>query len=463
MRVRWANRLLPVVLAGLAVALSGAGSRIVAEPGVQADAGVEVVLPSLETRRLCGVNAAYVALRLLGDEIRFGEVVDAFPQVEARGVTLQEVGEFLKHRGVAVKLARMSEAELARRAGQLGIFLLPGDEMSHMVVKRVVAGGVVQTLDPPGPLVGHGPGSHDRRRRAVLLVGDGNGSGVGFARLPVMAVGLGLLAAGSGLLWWNRMAAARISLLLTGTLLVAGCGGGQSGVHVPEPLFDAGALEVAAGGVELGHRFRIENLGDRPLRILEVVGSCGCLRLEAPAMIPSQSSGNVAAALRLTRADIDPKAYRIAVRTDDPVSPLVTLEFRARAKPSPYAVPGRMVIGSASAEGEPLRCRIHFPSRMAVRRFIDGVMVVPSGCGVTARTENPTRQARIGGLADGLFMYSAELVLEGGHIPDCREVQIRFVDGRTLSVHVERADDSTLAGDAQFSVSRARQQGNTNP
>ncbi len=225
---------------------------------------VDVLLPSLESRLLCGVNTTYLALRLCGKPVVYGELIDRFPGVENRGMTLTEIQTLLADNGVESQLSWQSERELLKAPGSLAIVLIPGGEIAHVVLKRASLGGGLEIFDPPRPLLRKRADHAQDVSMASLFIPTKEQAATSNQRrfLDWRNVGYISLAAGLLMLGWsrrkvNRASAHQCLILMSVVGILSGCRqSAEPSAHVIQSDFDAGAVLVPPEGLKVDHEFR---------------------------------------------------------------------------------------------------------------------------------------------------------------------------------------------------------------
>jgi hypothetical protein len=98
-------------------------------------------------------------------------------------------------------------------------------------------------------------------------------------------------------------------------------------VNCPERSVDFGNV---VGGHVLVHRFRIENLGRKPLKILEVRVGCHCTRVDPFGQSWVAPGGSTELTVRFTpERNQGVQRQAVVVRFDDPKCPQLVLRLRA--------------------------------------------------------------------------------------------------------------------------------------
>lgn len=121
--------------------------------------------------------------------------------------------------------------------------------------------------------------------------------------------------------------------LLFFLLTLAGCQESGHGVRAPRAGFQA--TKIDAGRVRPGEQvnvtFPIENLGDLPLRVFKMHGSCGVQATISPNPIPPGTSGLV----RVSAPGSDEEGVQlssVSVYANDPRQPHTDISIRAEVR-----------------------------------------------------------------------------------------------------------------------------------
>jgi hypothetical protein len=114
--------------------------------------------------------------------------------------------------------------------------------------------------------------------------------------------------------------------------LLAGCQSRPPGPAVAFPVTQQDLGSVPGGGTATA-RFLVRNEGSQPLRILSVVGSCGCLTPRYPNTLPPGGEGEIEIGFRPLPLWNGHVQKTIKVRTDDPRRPEAELLLLANIVP----------------------------------------------------------------------------------------------------------------------------------
>jgi hypothetical protein len=104
-----------------------------------------------QNSRLCGVRAIYLTQLFLADETRnLQNILVSFPNVKREGISLNDVTLYLRQKGYCVIPRKMSDKDIFDNDGHaVYIVLVENSNGSHVVVKRKVDAGTLQTIDFP--------------------------------------------------------------------------------------------------------------------------------------------------------------------------------------------------------------------------------------------------------------------------------------------------------------------------
>ncbi len=100
---------------------------------------------------LCGINCLYVALRLWGDDkYSFEQLVSFFPNSQEKGTSLAQLRLFLEKEGYHCKITKFSDEKLRKSDEKTLVFyLIERSNEAHIILKKRVASGSIQLIDPP--------------------------------------------------------------------------------------------------------------------------------------------------------------------------------------------------------------------------------------------------------------------------------------------------------------------------
>lgn len=117
-------------------------------------------------------------------------------------------------------------------------------------------------------------------------------------------------------------------------------------------IFDRSSIEAELRPV-ISEEFYFRNEGNEPVRILELVPSCGCLKPTAvPSEIPPGETGRITIPVRTANEPAGNREYLVTVRYEDPNPREVTLTWKVQLPQKKILVEPRvlMVIGDVSSE-----------------------------------------------------------------------------------------------------------------
>jgi hypothetical protein len=98
---------------------------------------------------LCGVNSAYIVCKELEvNNFKYKNILSHFPEVHKRGVSLGQLKEFFQKKGLNTDLTWRSEEQIAQEGTNVfALVLYKGKPMSHIVCKRALGDGRIQSFD----------------------------------------------------------------------------------------------------------------------------------------------------------------------------------------------------------------------------------------------------------------------------------------------------------------------------
>ena len=135
-------------------------------------------------------------------------------------------------------------------------------------------------------------------------------------------------------------------LVAISALPLSGCSSsGRTGYGSPPHSFDAGGI-VVERTTTIGHSFRLQNTGNRVLKILRVEKSCGCLE----AAITPQELGPWQAARLALSVQVTPsyseRTVGCVVKTDDPINGSVSYSLAFKTFPRVQFRPTALSLGT---------------------------------------------------------------------------------------------------------------------
>lgn len=155
---------------------------------------------------------------------------------------------------------------------------------------------------------------------------------------------------------------------------------------------------VKAGRINAGEkkvlRFRMRNVGPRPLKIRSVEGDCGCLTAEYPRQLAAGAKAEIKAHLEALPLWAGPTHRGLTVITDDPVQPRLRLRVSADVVPHLAVEPrGQVVVPvqpGAAARRE-IRLTPRAGSRLRITKAVSDTslvkaVLVPPAAGDRSRT-----------------------------------------------------------------------------
>ena len=137
---------------------------------------------------------------------------------------------------------------------------------------------------------------------------------------------------------------------------------GQPSTSEPVPLAFAPEAEYnfgeALGGSEIRHTFTIQNIGQKPLKILSVTETCACTAVEVSKReIPAEANAMIEAVLKVPSENA-PVEESISVFTNDPMQNTVKLTLRGQAFIPLKTFPERLTFGNQESFHSPLTKKI---------------------------------------------------------------------------------------------------------
>lgn len=150
-----------------------------------------------------------------------------------------------------------------------------------------------------------------------------------------------------------RRAVASVSGLLATAWL--GHAVAASRLEVESAVFDFGAVDQ---GQSVEHAFRLHNVGDAPLRVLDVKSTCGCTAgVVAGDEVPPGGDGWVTVRLDTARL-AGPISKVVTIYTDDAATPVAGLTLTGQVLADLVVSPTHLYLGRIR-RGEPVRQEIH--------------------------------------------------------------------------------------------------------
>jgi len=203
-------------------------------------------------------------------------------------------------------------------------------------------------------------------------------------------------------------------LFVLGYLVARSCQAGRAPrVYIGAPLYDFGLLEP---GVRAVHHFRIMNRGRRQLQLKRIRTSCGCLVASCSQQVIGRW-GYAEIAVALDSVSELGSRGAVWIETNDPATPVVALEVRARLSSDVVYSPPRIDFGDIRA-GEVVGRRVLVIDRGG--RGLQGVKVLsrPGECSaeiVPGRTPDGTQffevRVRVGPLLTPVHVIQGSLRL----------------------------------------------------
>ncbi len=240
--------------------------------------------------------------------------------------------------------------------------------------------------------------------------------------------------------------------LLTPILLLGPPLAAQPRIAAPSPEFDFGQQR---SGAVVEHRFRIENRGDKVLKIHRVRASCGCTvpELERRELRPGES-GEVGVRLDLAGRS-GPQRQHITLSTNDPAHPSFTLSVLGEAVPGILIHPRTLNLGLfepgespsgtielRSTTGTPFEIRRLTPNNRRVEARVE-----TAEDGLSARIAvTPLPQSGQGHFTDILLLETSD--------PDLASVRILVMWQISSGVSVSPAVLSLVLSDSPTPTSR---------
>ena len=147
---------------------------------------------------------------------------------------------------------------------------------------------------------------------------------------------------------------------------------GQPSTPEPVPLAFAPEAEYdfgkALGGSEIKHTFAIQNIGQKPLKILSVTETCACTAaIVSQHEIPAGANGMIEAVLKVPSENA-PVEENITVFTDDPTQNTVILTLKGQAFIPLKTFPERLAFGNQKHFQSPLtkKVSLHVQSEVQI-------------------------------------------------------------------------------------------------
>ena len=147
---------------------------------------------------------------------------------------------------------------------------------------------------------------------------------------------------------------------------------GQPSTPEPVPLAFAPEAEYdfgkALGGSEIKHTFAIQNIGQKPLKILSVTETCACTAaIVSQHEIPAGANGMIEAVLKVPSENA-PVEENITIFTDDPTQNTVILTLKGQAFIPLKTFPERLAFGNQKHFQSPLtkKVSLHVQSEVQI-------------------------------------------------------------------------------------------------
>ena len=104
-----------------------------------------------ELKKMCGVNAAYIAMRLEENAVRYSDIKNELQPLPESTVSIADLERFIKRHGTYSRTVKLVPGEISKKKGNTFIVYFPPEEWGqtgHFVAMRVTKAGDFQMLDP---------------------------------------------------------------------------------------------------------------------------------------------------------------------------------------------------------------------------------------------------------------------------------------------------------------------------
>lgn len=330
------------------------------------------VLPSA-----CGPISLYMALRLLGEPVQLTDLLDeclaSKNPLNYEGSSLLDLQRVATRHGLVATLARLDLAALEdlqspailyvpndpMRGGKPHFYLYAGwtssgncivlDGNSASQVRQVWSRTQLQSMIKGPCLIlskseVHLPSlGHSRDRLQATLWG----ATVLFALGLTCTLWSHIRQRVGGRSTFGGIGAASIAVSLAVCLCSCSRKPSEPLISVVENEYDFGRLPE--GTEEVSHTFRVVNGGKEPLIIQDVQSSCGCTTVKAPKQpLLYRQTGEIGINVAL-KGGLGPQEFTVAVRSNDPHRPVVTLRIRGYVQGALVVAPSTIEFGEVAA------------------------------------------------------------------------------------------------------------------
>ena len=416
----------------------------------------------LESPKYCGIASVYMLSKLFNQEIPLEELLQAFPHVEEKGMSLKQIQNFLEKRGYYCKLEKLNDtAFIADYPTAKMIVLQETKDDLHLYIKHLAEPGVIQILDPSGETKTMGKGIFSEIPAVSLIVSKEQITDkitpylVATYLLPAFIGGLCIVFL---LNVFQRRARPHSSTLVLFFMLVgivplpsqelpAGVDsdGQDKIVSCENPFFDAGIVKTGTGEALIEHAFTLKNNGQKPLKIIDLVASCTCTDVSAEkAVLAPGGETRILASMTLSSSLFAGRKAEIIVLFEDPEKRQITkkLSLFAKAEYAAYIKPELIDFGTVAPNDTSPKYRTFFvcsPSQSDNRDFIQAIeSKFPDS--VMFKVESQTKESRKTAKGENYYFYTASvhvlLKKYEEHFLDSPVGIVKIKDGQELPVRI---------------------------